>query len=300
MNFSIRQLHAFLALAETRNFTRAAAKVHLSQPALSAAIRSLEDSVGARLFHRDTRHVDLTAEGHAFEGAARRIVREVDTGLDGVRDVLDRRSGKVAIALLPSLAAGWLPPILALYCERFPGIDVRVDDLLSEAAQARVLEGHADFAIVATPLNEAALETTEFCSDHFELVCRHEHRLAASDNIALKDLAGERFIYQVRHSIVGRYLASKLPAHQPRQTMEVHQLATVIGMVRAGIGIAAIPELNLYDFHHHDLARRKLRLPGLVRRLYVVQPVGRHLSSAAEALLDLCEVHRPQATQRRR
>ena len=122
MNFSIRQLHAFLALAETRNFTRAAAKVHLSQPALSAAIRSLEDSVGARLFHRDTRHVDLTAEGQAFEGAARRIVREVDTGLDGVRDVLERRRGKVAVALLPSLAAGWLPPILALFCERYPDI----------------------------------------------------------------------------------------------------------------------------------------------------------------------------------
>lgn len=293
MNITLRQLQAFLALAELSNFTRAAAKVHLSQPAFSAMIRALETDVGARLFHRDTRHVALTTEGRAFEGAARRAVAEVDAGLGNVHDVLQHRRGKVSLALLPSLAAGWFPPVLARYCQRYPGVEVRVDDLLSEGAIERVRQGHVDLAIVTQPVDDGELESSLFCTDHFELVCRTDHRLAGVGRLAVKDLAGERFIYQVRHSIVGRYLESKLPSRQPPLFMEVHQLATVIGMVRSGIGIAAIPELNLYDFHYADLVRRKLQLPGLERRIYVVQPRGRTLSAAAEALWELMDQHRP-------
>ncbi|MBS0500370.1 MAG: LysR family transcriptional regulator [Burkholderiaceae bacterium] len=296
MNITIRQLQAFLALVELRNFTRAAAKVNLSQPAFSAMIRALEIDVGARLFHRDTRHVALTAEGQTFEGAARRTVLEVNVGVNSVHDVLQHRRGKVSLALLPSLAAGWLPSLLALYCKRYPGVEVRVDDLLSEGAIERVRQGHADFAIVTIPVNDGELQSSLFCTDHFELVCRSDHRLALAKRLALKDLAGERFIYQVRHSIVGRYLASKLPSRQTEHFMEVHQLATVIGMVRAGLGIAAIPELNLYHFHYADLVRRDLRLPGLERRIYLLQPRGQILSVAAQALWELMHQHKPDHT----
>jgi DNA-binding transcriptional LysR family regulator len=137
MNITIRQLQAFLALVELRNFTRAAAKVNLSQPAFSAMIRALEIDVGARLFHRDTRHVALTAEGQTFEGSAAHSIG-VNVGVNSVHDVLQHRRGKVSLALLPSLAAGWLPSLLALYCKRYPGVEVRVDDLLSEGAIERV------------------------------------------------------------------------------------------------------------------------------------------------------------------
>lgn len=293
MNITLRQLHAFLALVELRHFTRAASKVHLSQPAFSAMILSLESDVGARLFDRGTRRVELTAEGQAFEGPARRAVMEVGLALTSVQDVQHQRRGKVAVALLPSLAASWLPPILAQYCARFPGVEVRVEDLLSERCIERVRGGHADFAIVARPISDGELEASVFCSDQFELVCRKDHRLASASNITVADLEGERFIYQVRHSIVGTYLESRLPPQCPSLFLEVQQLPTVIGMVRAGIGIAAIPELNLYDFHHTDLVRCALRFPGLERRLYVIRPRGRRFVAAAQALWELMEEHRP-------
>src|SRR5690242_3747296 len=122
MNLSSRQLRAFVALAEERNFTRAAARTHLSQPAFSALIRSLEEALEQRLFDRSTRHVELTVEGREFETSARRILAEVDAALSGARDYAGRQRGRVAIALLPSLAAGWLPPVLSAFHAAHPGI----------------------------------------------------------------------------------------------------------------------------------------------------------------------------------
>jgi DNA-binding transcriptional LysR family regulator len=295
MNITVRQMRAFLVLAQIRNFTRAAKTIHLSQPAFSAMIQGLEDAVGARLFHRDTRNVELTTEGLIFEGAARRAIGEIEGAIGGVRDLIERRRGKVSIALLPSLAAGWLPPLLADYCEQYPGVEVQVADMLSERSIDQVRSGRADFAIVATTSDDPSLSVTPLCTDRFELVCRHDHRLANAKRVGVKDLVGERLIYQVRHGIVGRYLTDVVPRQDLQRFMEVEQLATVIGMVRAGIGIAAIPQFNLYDFHHDDLVRRELAFRGLERRIYIVRPIGRELSFAAQALHDLLEQRRPTA-----
>lgn len=295
MNISLRQLRAFLALAEIRNFTRAAKTIHLSQPAFSAMIQGLEDEVGARLFHRNTRNVELTNEGLVFEGAARRAIGEIEGAIDGVRDLIERRLGKVSIALLPSLAAGWLPPLLADYCVQYPGVEVQVADMLSERSIDQVRSGRADFAIVATTTDDSSLSVDLLCTDRFELVCRHDHRLANAKRVHLKDLAGECLIYQVRQGIVGRYLNDFVPQQDLPRSMEVEQLTTVIGMVRAGIGIAAIPQFNLYDFHHDDLVRRELAFRGLERHIYIVRPIGHKLSFAAQALHDLLKQRRPTA-----
>ncbi len=295
MNLSTRQLRAFLTLAQLRHFTRAADTFHLSQPAFSAMIGALEQAVGARLFHRSTRNVELTAEGRLFEGSARRALAELEGALDGVRDNVEHRRGRVSIAVLPSLAAGWLPPVLAEFHRRYPGIELHVADLLSEPGLEMVRSGRADFGIVTIAVDDAELVSAPFCSDRFELVCRRDHRLARVARLTLKDLAGERFVFQVRHSIVGRFLETAHNNRQPAQFMEVEQLATVIGMVRAGLGIAAIPQFNLLDFRHPDLVRRELAFHGLVRRIYVVRPRGRALSFAAQALHDLLLERRPVA-----
>src|SRR5688572_32817227 len=167
MNLGLRELHAFLVLAEQRSFTRAAALCHLSQPAFSALVRALEHTVGARLFDRTTRSVELTAEGRVLIEPARRMLRDADAMLADVRDHAARRRGRVAIALLPSLAAGWLPPLLADFHARHPGIELDVADVLSHACIERVRGGSADFAIASTRADSAELVTEDFCSDRF-------------------------------------------------------------------------------------------------------------------------------------
>lgn len=120
MNLSSRQLRAFIALNEQRNFTRAAQTCHLSQPAFSALIRALEDGVGTRLFDRDTRSVQLTSEGELFVDPARRLLDDMQHMLSDLEDHVQKRKGRAALAALPSLAAGWLPGIFARFRSMHP------------------------------------------------------------------------------------------------------------------------------------------------------------------------------------
>ena len=242
MNVSTRQLRAFLALAEERSFTRAAAQTHLSQPAFSALIRSLEDTLGLRLFHRSTRHVEPTAEGLEFEVSARRVLAEFDGAVLG-RARPGRRGGAGAcpIALLPSLAAGWLPQVLAGFRAEYPGIELEVSDVLSEPCIEAVRAGRADFALAATRADTPELRAELFCSDDFHLVCPAEHPLASAATVRPRDVAAWPFMHLSRTSSVRQYLDAALHPLQMRTLMEVDQLATVMGMVRAGLGISMVP-----------------------------------------------------------
>lgn len=293
MNLSTRQLRAFLTLADSRNFTRAAAACHLSQPAFSALIRQLEDDVGVRLFDRTTRHVALTAEGEAFERSTRRILDEVDAAETGMRDRAAQRVGRVSIALLPSLAADWLPGVLAGFRAAHPGIGLEVADVLSEPCIDRVRAGTADFALAATRADTPELRAELFCSDDFHLVCLRTNPLSTQRNPRPKALAGEPFIHLSRTSSVRQYLDAATHPHGFAPVLEVDQLATVAGMVRAGLGISIVPALTLYQFRSPDLAVVPLSWPGLRRRIYLVRRRDRGLSVAAQAFCDWVLARRP-------
>jgi LysR family carnitine catabolism transcriptional activator len=300
MNLGLRELHAFLELAEQRSFTRAAALCHLSQPAFSALVRALEHTVGARLFDRTTRSVELTAEGRVLIEPARRMLRDADTMLADVRDHAARRRGRVAIALLPSLAAGWLPPLLARFHQQHPGIEIDVADVLSDACIERVRAGSADFALASTRTATPELHTEEFCRDQFHLVCPRGHALAKRrGRIELKDLAPYPIVQLARSSSVRQYVEAALYPIQLHTMMELDQLATVAGMVRAGLGITIVPSLTLFHFADARLATRPLHAPALVRHVYVVRRADRPLSSAASGLHEMLIAAKPKAVQRR-
>jgi len=293
MNVSLRQLRAFIALAEQRSFTRAAVLTHLSQPAFSALIRALEDALGLRLFDRSTRHVELTVEGREFEGSARRVIAEFDGALAGVRDHAARRRGRVSLALLPSLAAGWLPGVLAAYRATYPGIELEIADVLSEPCIERVASGRADFALAAIRADTPELRAELFCSDDFHLVCRADHPLADARELRPRDLAAWPFVHLARTSSVRQYLEAAFHPQQMDTLMEVEQLATVMGMVRAGLGISVVPALALFHFQQPELVTRPLLLAGLTRQIYLVRRRDRSLPLAAQSLHDLMLEQRP-------
>ncbi|MEG0202317.1 MAG: LysR substrate-binding domain-containing protein, partial [Comamonas sp.] len=206
MNLSARDIQAFLALAEVKNFTRAAVRCHLSQPAFSALIKALEASVGLQLFDRSTRHVLLTPEGERFWLSAQRIAAELEDCAKAMRDTAQLARGHVSVALLPSLAAGWLPQVLAQFMARHPGVDLAVHDVLSEPCIAAVANGEADFALAAIRADTPELQAEPFCRDDFHLVCREDHALAAQQTLGVADLLPWPFVHLARHSSVRQYL----------------------------------------------------------------------------------------------
>jgi LysR family carnitine catabolism transcriptional activator len=296
MNVSTRQLNAFVTLSEQRSFTRAAGLCHLSQPAFSALISQLEGVLGIRLFDRSTRQVELTSEGRDFEVSARRVLAEFDAALAGVNDQLAHRRGRVSIALLPSLAAGWLPQILQSFRAASPGIEIEVADVLSEACVERVRSGQADFALAAVRVDTPELQAEPFCSDDFHLVCPADHPLAVLAKVKPRDVAAYPFIHMARTSSVRQYLDAAVHPLQMQTLMEVDQLATAMGMVRAGLGISVMPALTLFHFAQPGIVTRALAWPGLKRRIYLIRRRDRSLSLAARSLYEQVMADPPRTT----
>ncbi|MBT2302758.1 LysR family transcriptional regulator [Variovorax paradoxus] len=289
-DLSARQLRAFLALADLRHFTRAAEACHLSQPAFSTLVRALEESVGTRLFDRNTRSVQLTPEGRLFEPSARRLLADMGRALGDLGDHVERRKGRVHVAALPSLAAGWLPALFAEFHQTWPGIELVLSDQLSDACIDLVRGGQADFALASggTRVADAAeLRMRVLCTDRFHLVCRADHPLASEPRLTLRKLAPWPFIHMTRNSSVRQALEAALHPLAMNTVLEVEQLATVMGMVEAGLGISVVPTLTLYQFRRETIATRPLPMPQLTRRIYLVQRREGSLSAAAQALHDM-------------
>jgi LysR family carnitine catabolism transcriptional activator len=293
MNLSGKQLRAFVALNEERNFTKAAEQCHLSQPAFSALIRALEEGVGTRLFDRDTRKVQLTTEGELFAESARRLLDDMDHILGDLTEHVERRKGRVSIAALPSLAAGWLPGVFAEFRRLYPGIKLSLTDTLSDQCLDLVRLGRVDFALAAGGTHTAELATKILCADEFHLVCRKDHALARQKTLRAKDLLNHPFVHLARSSSVRQHLDALLHPLQMNTVLEVEHLATVMGMVQNGVGISVVPALTLFHFQHPNLMTRPLDVPGLTRKIYLVRRADRSLSVAAQALYDLAIQRRP-------
>jgi DNA-binding transcriptional LysR family regulator len=299
MNLSSRDLKAVIALVEERNFTRAARRVHLSQPAFSALIQTVEEGLGARLFDRTTRNVVLTPEGRDIEQGARRMLADFDGMVENFRDHAQKRRGRVAVAALPSLAAGWLPGVIAAFHAQYPGIELALFDSLSETCLALLRGRQVDFAFASTGTRSDDLEAVPLCQDSFHLVCRKDHPLARERSVRLKELADYPFVHMSRNTSVRQRLEAALHPLTLHSVVEVEHLATVTGLVRAGIGISLVPALTLFHFNHPDLVVRPLEGKGIKREIFAVRRRHEQMSVAAGALWTLALKQRPSVARRR-
>ncbi|HTK00814.1 MAG TPA: LysR family transcriptional regulator [Bordetella sp.] len=293
INLSTRDLRAFLALVEQRSFTRAARQCHLSQSAFSSLIRAIEDTLGYRLFDRDTRNVELTPQGRLLETSARRVLDDFDGMIDDFRGHAMLDKGRVSVAALPSIASGWLPGVFAEFRRHHPGIELQLADVLSAPCLELVRAGRADLALASSGLPAQDLDAKLLCNDRFHLVCRADHPLARQREVGLPDLSAAPFIHLARSHSVRLQLERAFHPYPMKTAMEVEQLATVTGMIAAGIGITVVPALTLYEFERPDLVSRPLKIPGLVRRIYLVTRHGLSLPPAAERLHALMLERRP-------
>ncbi len=148
---TVKQLRAFLAVAQTLSFTQACERLHLSQPALSLTIKGLEDTLGGRLLNRSTRSVRLTPEGESLLPLAKRLLADWDNTEEILRQRFTLRLGSVAVAAMPSFAGNQLPALLASFRRRHPGINVTVHDVINEDVIDMVRQGRVELGIAFEP-----------------------------------------------------------------------------------------------------------------------------------------------------
>ncbi|MGV3727836.1 LysR family transcriptional regulator [Hydrogenophaga sp.] len=286
MNISTRDLDAFLALAQTQHFTRAAERCHLSQSAFSQKISRIEAAAGLRLFERSTRLVTLTPEGEVFVEEARRIRSDLRQALIGLQDLAQRRIGRVAVAVLPSVAAEWMPAVIARYRAANPRIKVELFDSLASTCISMLRDGRVDIAITAgEELQEFDCQVLR--RERYFLVCRDDHPLAPRRSVTLAQAMGSDMMHLARSSSVRQHLQGQQGVSDaPVDGLEVEHLATLSALIAQGLGVSVVPELTLFHFRRDRLRAIPIRDPQLRRPIVLARPKGKALSIAAQAMVE--------------
>ncbi len=283
INFDLQQLQAFVAVAERGSFRAAAEQIHLSAPALSRRIDKLETILGARLFNRTTRAVELTSMGRVFLERARAALDDLEFAILGISDIAASSSGRVTVACVPSAAIHFLPSVLGSFTELYPLIRVRVIDEAADQVLASVISGESDFGISFVGSQVPGVDFEPIHTDPFVLAMRREHRLAGCASIAWSDLGDERLMTAARSS-GNRQLLDDAMARagvHPVYHLEVSHMATLLGMVEAGLGVAAVPRLALPE-SHPSMVGVALHAPAVSRVLGLTTRHGASLRAPAK------------------
>lgn len=288
MKLSGRFIDAFLALEETRHFGLAAQRCHVSPSALSQTISRLEAQLGTRLFDRDTRNVSLTPEGETFSLGAHRIAAEMRATLDEVSDRLQKRAGRVSIAAPPSMASNWLPERMALFKSRYPGIELKLWDVVSDRCLDLIRQGHADIAINAQPGHPLELDSRVLFNEPMFLICPSGHVLASQAFVVLKDLKNQPFIHTIRSGSVWQHVQPLLHTAGTVDTgLEVSQLGTLGGLVAQDFGISIVPQFALTLCLRAGVVAVPIQDKKAVRPIYLIRRKNHSLSAAAQSFYDI-------------
>ena len=285
---TLKQIRAFLAVAQSLSFAVACERLHLSQSALSLTIKALEEGLGGRLFSRNTRNVALTPEGESLLPLARRLIADWDNADDEMRQRFTLQRGRVTLAAMPSFAGNLLPPILKTFRARYPNVNVTVNDVINEQVLEMVRDRHVELGVAFEPLQGSSLAFTPLYLDRFVAVVPLDSPLAQRNEIQWPTLLEQPFITLQRPSTVRVMLEEHLQARGMKLPVEFesHQLATVGRMVASGLGVSAVPALCVGQMH--ELGARCITLgdPVVERAIGVLTKPGHELSAAAQALFD--------------
>jgi DNA-binding transcriptional LysR family regulator len=302
MNFDLADLRALVAVAKLGSFRAAASELHLSQPALSRRIEKLEGALGVRLFERTTRSVNLTAVGREFSGKARELLDGLEESLLGIRDVAGRVTGEVTIACVPSAVRYFLPNVLREYHERYPRILVRIIDEGANEVLSHIVRSEADFGLNYIGTQEPNVEFEPILKEPFVLACRPDHPLGRRKKVTWAEL--NQFDYMTVAKESGNRLLLDLALTEvpvrPRWFCEVRHVSSLVSLVEAGLGVAAVPRLAMPVGAHPILVSIPLVEPTIERTVGLIRRRGRVLSPAAQQLYDLVAASKPKSGRRSR
>ncbi|MDE1193672.1 MAG: LysR family transcriptional regulator [Pseudomonas sp.] len=287
MKNSIQHIRAFLAVANSGSFAKAAIDLNLSPSALTVQVQQLEEWLGVTLLERSPRQVSLTAAGQNNRGAMEKLLLDLDNIVSGSRDLAALRRGVVTIAALPSLCSGALPPILKAFREQFPGVEIRLRDVVAQRIDALVREGEVDFGLGVRARMSHGLDFQVVMVDRLSLFVPFDHALAKRHSITLSELSGEPIILTGRDSSVRERVEQLFSEGGLTLTpgLEANYMSTVMALVRQGLGMTLLPESA--DEGRGDLVQVRVEHGGVNREIGLISRAGFGLSPAAQRFVEM-------------
>jgi DNA-binding transcriptional LysR family regulator len=297
-NLTLRQLRAFVAVADHQSFVAASKEIGLSQPALSSSVRQIEQELGVHLFVRTTRKVHLTGIGLSFLTHARHVVKLVDEMAVEMQKTIERRSGRIVVACLPSIAWRLMPPTLAVSGRLFPETRIVVRDMSMAGIRRAVLTGEADIGIGSITKNMVEFSSAVIVRDRMHALFPRDDPFEALDGVGWDQLAGRPLVGMTEESGIRQILDAVTAAGRSplRYTAEVSGLATLMGLVERGAGVTVAPGLALPGSDHPVLRSRPLVAPEISRELGLIGRRGSLTSPEAVRLLKALDAVRRAAT----
>ena len=286
MNVTIKQLRAFVNVANAGSFTEAAKRMHVTQSALSLLLRELETELGFRLLDRTSRKTQLSITGAEFYPLAVKVIDDLDNAVHSTLQLHERQRGNVTMASTLLYGQALMPQILAMFAERYPAIGVRMLDLPNEQVLARVQNDEAEFGIAPQRPTPPGLHQERLFQDRIQLICPRTHPLARRKKVTWQQVLEYPFIslpldFTIRLQADLRAWSESLvlkPVHS------VAYLTTAIGMVKWGHGLTALPSYSTPLLSSFGVVGIPVQDPVIHRQISVFTKKGRSLSPAAQSL----------------
>jgi DNA-binding transcriptional LysR family regulator len=283
---TLRQLRAFLTVLDCGSFSEAAGAMHLSQAALSGLVKELEGRLGVRLLDRNTRSVNASVVGGAFEPMVRRVLADLEEALDSVTNLKELRRGLVRVAAPEPLSCTLLPELISRYGARHPGIDVRFDDVPIEQVMANLHNGSADIGFgPAGVLADESIEAHVILDDPLWAALRRDDPLAQDESISWRQLR-ERSLINYMPNLAINVLSKIPPRHHPRDIVPVHRVNTALSLLKVRPGYVICPSSARSLVDGFGLAFLPIRQPEVAWRIAVFARPRGSLSPAVESFLD--------------
>ena len=243
----LRHLRYFVAVAEEENVSRAALKLHVSQPGLSRQVHDLEDEIGFQLFERSPKSVKLTEAGKVFLTEARAVLQHADDAVKKARATAGGTSGEINVGYAPSLTIQILPQALRKFQEKFPGVRVVLHDLSTEEMLSQIGENKLQVALTVRPSAKLlrGLKFEELARYAMCVAVAPKHPLAKSKSVSLEQISREPLIaynrkdYPEYHEMLEKLFAPV--GRKPRIVGEHDGVSSIVAAVEAGRGFALVP-----------------------------------------------------------
>jgi DNA-binding transcriptional LysR family regulator len=242
----LRQLRYFVAVAEERHFGRAAKRLRLSQPPLSAQIKGLEEELGVKLFQRSTRQVALTDAGRIFLERAEGILEAVEEAKEAAKGADEGVRGRLEIGFISSATLGLLPPAIRLFRERFGGVEIELRELTSAQQIDALYAGEIRVGLVRLPLRAPGLRFEPLQEESFVVALPSGHPLEALESVPLEAMVDQPLIFFTRQLMPSLHaqiveLFQRVGAF-PNVVQHAVHLQTIVGLVASDVGLAILPE----------------------------------------------------------
>lgn len=265
-----------MVVAEELNFSRAAERLHMAQPPLSAQIKQLEEELEARLFDRTGRGVQLTEAGQFLFEEGRRLLDQIEQTTDMTRRIGNGKVGQLTVGFLPSVGHGVLPDLLREFRTRFPQVNLLLRELNPDQQVRALHNKQIDVGFLYLPLEDSALKVKPVFREPLVLALPEQHPMADESRVRVKALSEEPFILPPQHQVPGCYGQIMDTCHQAGFSPKVVQkdvwlMQTAVDLVAAGIGIALVAG-SLRNLNRAGVVYKTLQDPSPVVETGVVWP----------------------------